>query len=338
MSEGRPSLELRAGIILVAALFAIAILAPILAPYDPNEQLDPVAATYRPPGSRLAAVHLRSGQWELADRVVRTAAGIQVKRLGKESLLPASEVLNLTSEGVADRRVFWLGTDGFGRDLLSRMVWGARISLGIAAGVVAIALTLAILIGSAAALGGPIIDMVLMRLVDALVAFPPLFMLIALSAFLHPGTGPLLLILASFSWMYPSRVVRAQILSLRERDFVLAARGLGFSPRRVLLRHLLPNALGPVIVQTSLMPATLIVQEATLSFLGLGLQPPTASWGNLIADGQPLLTEAWWLALFPGIALALTVVAFNFLGEGLRDRLDPTTEASSRTPAPGVSA
>jgi peptide/nickel transport system permease protein len=315
--------ELRWGVALVGALLLVAIAAPLLAPYDPDEQFDPAAASYRPPGTTLTAIHLRSGPWLLADRVERSNGGLRITRAGRTSVLPTTDVANLNASGVTDRRTFHLGSDGFGRDLLSRILFGARLSLGIAAGVVVLALLLGVLIGAAAALGGPFTDLVLMRLVEALITFPPLFLLIALSAFLHPGIVPLLFILAALSWTAIARVMRAELLRLRQEDFILAARASGQTPTAILVRHLLPNALPPVLVQATLLPGTLIALEASLSFLGLGLQPPAASWGNLIAEGQSVLLEAWWVTVFPGIMLALTVIAFNLLGEGLRDALAP---------------
>jgi peptide/nickel transport system permease protein len=319
--------EMRWGAGLVAGLLALAAAAPLLAPYDPAEQLDATAGKLRPPGTVLRAVHLTDGEWRLAERVERTAGGWRLRRLGRFEELPASVVVNSTPGGVADRRVFLLGSDRFGRDVLSRLLYGARVSLGVGTLAVLLALLLGVTIGAAAALGGPVADMLLMRLLDALLAFPPLFLLIALSAFLRPGTPALVAILAGLSWMPISRLMRAELLSLRRREFVLAARAMGQPPLAVLVRHLLPNAMTPVLVQAALQIGNLIIFEASLSFLGLGVQPPAASWGNLIAEGQDTLLDGWWVAVFPGIALATTVIAFNLLGEGLRDALDPQGRA-----------
>jgi peptide/nickel transport system permease protein len=315
--------ELRWGARLVAGLLLLAAAAPLVAPYDPDEQLDPAAGRGRPPGTVLQAVRLADGRWLLAERVERTAGGVRISRLGRSEELPASAVANLTPRGVADRRVFLLGSDKFGRDLLSRVIYGARVSLAVGSLAVALSLVLGVGVGAAAALGGAWLDLVLMRLLDALLAFPPLFLLIALAAFLRPGTAALVGILAALSWMAIGRLTRAELLSLREREFVLAARAMGQPPLAILVRHLLPNAMTPVLVQAALLVGHLIVLEATLSFLGLGIQPPAASWGNLLAEGQETLLDSWWMAVFPGAALALTVVAFNLLAEGLRDTLDP---------------
>jgi peptide/nickel transport system permease protein len=314
---------LRWGIGLTALLLFVALAAPFLAPYDPDEQIDPAAGGYRPPGTVLPAVHLASGNWRLADRVERTSDGLRLERLGRVEELTAAEVLNLTPTGVADRRVYLLGSDLFGRDLLSRVLYGARVSLAIGLLAVAFALTLGVAAGSAAALGGPVVDAIVMRTVDALLAFPWLFLVIALVAFFRPDTVTLVVLLGASSWMGISRLTRAEILVLRQREFILAARAIGQTPFAILWRHLLPNALTPVLIQGTLLIGSLMLAESSLSFLGLGIQPPTPSWGNMIATGRDALSNGWWIATFPGAALTLAIIAFNLLGEGLRDALDP---------------
>ncbi len=331
--------NLRWGIGIVALLGLTALAAPLLAPYDPAEQLDPVAARYRPPGTVLQAVHLADGGWRLADRVERVpnglgGNGLAVERLGRREILPEPEVVNLEAGGaggVADRRVFLLGSDRFGRDIWSRMVHGARVSLAVGLLAVALALTLGVTVGSAAALGGPVVDSLLMRMVDALLSFPWIFLMILLSALFRPGTAAMVLVLGSFSWMGISRITRAELLGLNSREFVTAARSIGQTPMKVLLRHLLPNALTPILVRATLMVGILILLESSLSFLGLGIQPPTPTWGNMVAEGRDALNQAWWIATFPGAALALTVIGFNLLADGLRDFLDP--RLGSKDPA-----
>lgn len=308
---------------MVGALLLIAALAPWLAPCDPAEQLDPPAGQYRPPGTALAAVHLQDGGWRLADRVRRVPGGLEIERLGRIEPLPAAQVRNLTPHGVADRRVYLLGSDRFGRDILSRMLYGARVSLAVGLIAVALALTLGIALGAAAALGGRLVDALVMRSVDALLSFPWLFLMLALSAFLHPGPAATVVILGATAWMGISRLMRAEILSLQNREFIVAARAIGQRPVVILWRHLLPNAFTPVLIQATLLIGNLILVESSLSFLGMGIQPPIPSWGNLISEGRAVLLQAWWVATFPGAALAFTVIAFNLLGDGLRDTLDP---------------
>ncbi len=218
-----------------------------------------------------------------------------------------------------------LGTDGFGRDLFSRILYGARLSLAIAALAVFVSVSVGTLVGATAGFFGGAVDGVLMRLVDTVMAFPRLVLLIAVMALFEPSIAMMVLVLGLTQWPQTARIVRGEVLSLREREFVLAARGSGLSRRRVLFRHVLPNAGGPIIVAATLGIGDVIVLEAGLSFLGLGVQPPTPSWGGMVADGRDHLLNAWWVATFPGLAIVLAVLAFNLVGDGLRDALDPRT-------------
>ncbi len=314
------------GFILAGGMgLVVVVAAPWIAPYDPDEQLDPAAASYRPPVTSLAAVRLEDGNWRLAYRAERVPAGLRIERLGRPEILPADRVLNLTADGVADRRFYLLGSDKFGRDLWSRMLRGGQISLLIGLLAAALSLVLGVAVGAAAALGGPWVDGLLMRGVDALLSIPLTLLLVTVAALFQPSTSALVLLLGGIAWLSISRLARAEILSLKEREFILAARAIGQHPFVVFWRHLLPNVLTPVLIQTTLMVGQVILAESSLSFLGLGVQPPTATWVNLVAEGVESISWAWWIATFPGAAIAVAVIAFNLLGDGLRDVLDPRT-------------
>ncbi len=211
-----------------------------------------------------------------------------------------------------------LGTDPLGRDLLARLACGARVSVGV--GVVAVGLSLLIgtFVGGAAGYFGGWRDRALMGLTDVMLCFPTLFLILAVIAVLGPGIWNVVLVIGATSWMGTARLVRAEVLSLREREFILAARAVGAGPIRILRTHLLPNALGPVLVSAVLGVATAVLLESGLSFLGLGVQPPTPSWGNLLTDGKATLGVAWWLTLFPGLVILLTALAANCIAEDLR--------------------
>jgi peptide/nickel transport system permease protein len=258
----------------VGTLFLVAILAPLLAPYDPN--------------------------------------AIDMYRI-----LEAPSFSH------------WLGTDELGRDVMSRMIFGARISLQVGLVSVGIATTIGILMGSLAGFYRGWVDTVIMRLVDIMLSFPTIFLIIAAIAFLEPNIATIMAVIGVTSWMGIARLVRAEFLSLREREFVLAARSQGASDGRLIFKHILPNSLVPVLVTATLGVAGAILTESALSFLGIGVQPPTPSWGNILTAGKDNIDIAWWLSLFPGLAILITVLGYNLLGEGLRDSLDPRLRGRS---------
>lgn len=259
------------GFVLIAGILLLALLAPLIAPYDP-EAID-VSAILLPP----SAAH-------------------------------------------------WMGTDGLGRDVYSRMLHGARISLLVGFVAVGIATAIGIVLGAVAGFYRGWVDTLIMRLVDVMLSIPTFFLILAVIAFLTPSIWNIMVVIGLTSWMGVTRMVRAEFLSLREREFVLSAATLGARDPRLIFRHLLPNALTPIIVSFVLGVASAVLIESGLSFLGLGVQPPQASWGNILTDGKEYIQFAWWLSLFPGMAILLTVLGYNLLGEGLRDALDPRSQ------------
>jgi peptide/nickel transport system permease protein len=215
------------------------------------------------------------------------------------------------------------GTDQLGRDVLSRMLYGARVSLAVGFVAVGIAAAIGIALGAAAGYHGGFVDASIMRLVDLMLVFPRFFLLLAVLAFLKPSIWTIMVVIGLTGWMGVTRLVRAEFLSLKEREFVLWSQSVGASGFRVIWRHILPNALAPVLVAMTLGIPAAILTESGLSFLGLGVQPPFATWGNILNEGKDTIEIAWWLSLYPGVAILVTVLSYNLLGEGIRDALDP---------------
>lgn len=225
----------------------------------------------------------------------------------------------------APSRTFWFGTDVQGRDVLSRVLFGARLSLAVGLVSQTVAGVLGVALGLAAGYYGRWVDACIMRLADVTLAFPSLLLLIAIAAAVNPSLPVVFVVIGLVGWAGVARVVRGEVLGLRTRDFVQAARALGASDVRILLRHLLPGVLAPVIVIATLGIGGAIMAEAALSFVGLGARPPTPSWGAMVADGRDLLRVAPWVSLVPGLAIGLTVLGVNLLGDGLRDALEVRT-------------
>jgi peptide/nickel transport system permease protein len=259
-----------AALIVIAVLYGLALITPLIAPYDPN--LPGALATERLVGP--STTHL-------------------------------------------------LGTDHFARDVLSRLLYGARISLTIGFVAAGISVSIGTALGAIAGYAGGLVDGVVMRLVDTVISFPRLVLVILIVALFDPSIFVVIAVLGLTLWPATARIVRGEVLSLREREFIHAARALGYSGPRIIARHLIPSVLGPVIVAATLGIGNTIVLEAGLSFLGLGVQPPTPSWGAMVNAGRPHLLEGWWHSTFAGLAIVVTVLSFNLVGDGLRDALDP---------------
>lgn len=218
---------------------------------------------------------------------------------------------------------FPLGTDRLGRDVLSRLLYGGRVSLWVGFVAVGISISIGALLGLVSGYFGGLADEIVMRFVDIMLCFPSFFLILAVVAFLEPSLFNIMVVIGLTSWMGVARLVRAETLTLREREFVSAARLAGTSTWRIMTRHILPNAMAPVTISAILGIGGAILIESGLSFLGLGVQPPQASWGNMLMDGKSVIEEASWLSLFPGLAILITVLGYNLLGESLRDFLDP---------------
>jgi peptide/nickel transport system permease protein len=234
--------------------------------------------------------------------------------------IDTAEILSPPSAG----HIF--GTDTLGRDIFSRIVYGSRISLSIGFLAVGMAVIIGVFLGSVAGYYGGRLDYAIMRFVDIMLCFPTLFLILAVIALLEPSIYNIMFVIGATGWMCVARLVRAEVLKLKEADFVLAAKVMKRSHAWIIVRHLIPNAIGPVLVNATLGIGGAILIESSLSFLGIGVQPPTPSWGNMLMDGKSTLGVAWWLTIFPGIFILLTVLSYNLVGEALRDLLEPRIE------------
>jgi peptide/nickel transport system permease protein len=273
---------------------------------------DPVHASLLPPLSSVTIIELTDGRILMSPEITSEGGLFKVHGSRSTSSIPSTEIVAETSARL------WLGSDRFGRDVLRRLLEGGRISLAVAALGVTIALVVGLFVGLAAATGGWLADAVLMRTVDALLAFPVLLLLVLLSALFRPGPVVLIAVLGLSSWMGLARLVRGQVLSLRTRSFIQAARVAGTRWPRMWTLHYLPNLKAPVAQDTALQMGNLVLAEATLSFLGLGIPATLPSWGGMVAEGQRVMLDGWWLSVFPGLAITALVISLALIGDGLQ--------------------
>jgi peptide/nickel transport system permease protein len=259
----------------------------------------------------------------LAIVLLLAAAAILAPAIARHDPISSMNLKDILSPPSVDHP---LGTDQLGRDVLSRMLYGTRISLAVGFLSAGIATFIGIMLGGIAGFYGGAADSLIMRLVDIMLCFPTFFLILAVIAFLEPSIINVMVVIGLTSWMGVTRLVRAEFLTLRERDFVTSARAQGIGSASIIFRHILPNAVAPALVST-LGIAGAILTESALSFLGLGVQPPTPSWGNMLTAGKDNIEIAWWLSVFPGMAILITVLGYNFLGEGIRDAFDPRLKA-----------
>lgn len=261
--------------------------------------------------------------------IMVTVAGLALlaDRVAPRSPTAQQILLRLKPPGFKDPRsgrVAWLGTDHLGRDILSRIVYGSRVSLVVSLPAVAVSALLGMTLGLLAGYYRSVIETIVMRCVDLQLAFPFILLALSIVALMGPSLRNIIIVFAITTWPVYARTTRGVVLALRAQDFVQAARSLGASDRRILWRQIAPGVVSPVLVLASFEVARMIILEAALGFLGLGVPPPTPTWGSMLADGRDYLRDAWWIALFPGLAIMFTAAGSNFLGDGLRDMLDPT--------------
>lgn len=251
--------------------------------------------------------------------------------LGCQWLAPMDPVQqNLSDRLLAPSFHHFMGTDQYGRDVFSRILYGSRISLAVGLVAVSIYIFIGTFVGAVAGYYGGLLDAILMRLVDILLCIPTFFLILMVIAFVGPSIINVMVIIGLTSWTDVARIVRGEVLSLKEREFVQAARVIGMKDIRIIMKHILPNAMGPILVVATLGIGGAILTESALSFLGLGVQPPTPSWGNMLQEGKDHLTDAWWLVTFPGLTIFITILGYNLMGQGLRDLLDPRLRGSGR--------
>jgi len=303
------------GLLIVVILFALAILAPVLA----NDR--PVFMQYQGK-NYFPALHLAADLREVDFQALQTNHDQKVFMIWP--LIPYSpQGYDLTSILQNPNAQHLLGTDGEGKDVLAQIIWGSRISLSVGFIAVGIAVIIGIFLGMLAGFYGGVIDLVTSRFIEVMMCFPTFFLILAILAFVGPSIYNIMIVIGLTGWTGVARLVRGECLKLKNRDFIVAAKVVGASDHRIIVRHLLSNALSPVLVSATFGVASAILVEASLSFLGFGVGPSSPSWGSLLSQAQQYMDIAWWLTLAPGFAIFLTVTAYNVVGEGLRDAIDP---------------
>lgn len=307
------SRRLEIGVTGLGLLVVVCMIGPLVLPTPPPA--DPAHAALLPPGTAVTEVVVADGRTLVSPAVRVEQNRVVIDGPHRAVLIPRDRVTTIRNTR------FWLGSDRFGRDVAAQLMAGGRISISVAALAALIALVIGTTVGMTAATGGPLVDASLMRLVDALMAFPVLFLLILLATVFRPGPLVLVTVLGMTSWMGLARLVRGQVLTLRGRTFVLAARAAGSPPTRTWRTHFLPNLSGPLSQDTALRLGDLVLAEATLSYLGLGIPPDIPTWGGMVAEGHRVMIQGWWLATFPGFAIAFLVISLALVGDGIQGRI-----------------
>lgn len=322
------------GSILVILVLSIALCGPWLTPMDPDTQI--LEYQRKPAGFTGNVIILKRGELWVSPLLPVQSFTITgdslhyIDLLGRTFTVHRKQLHGITENEWHWQPRFWLGTDNFGRDILTRIIYGARISIEVGFIASTLSLLIGTMLGLLAGYYGRWVDTIIMRLTDIMFGFPALLFLIGITAAFEPSLTVVFFAIGFVSWPSMARVVRGQVLSVKELEYVQAAQVLGLNDLRILFRHILPNCLAPVIVAYTMGIAGAIMAEASLSFLGLGAQPPTPSWGAMINYGKDFLRVAPWMSIYPGIAIAITVLGFNLLGDGLRDALDPKMKIDPR--------